>query len=394
MTKRMGINSPNFYLTEVYKGHTLDGVSFKNTFLGVGSGYTPGKALASAYCESEERITLASREYILEESKLFAEVDSQRFDHIAWKPFLFEDADVESYISYDNRLGELRLVKALNLGSRETCYIPEELVFFQRRDNNLCFYPPIDSTGTASHIDVNKAASSAALEVIEKNALIVFYTSHVAIDVTLRCEASSSLEGTLRLFSSFGLRPTILDISITSGIYCYLVVTKTGSKTPYFSVGAGCELNPLEACRRALLECLQIFFSYNTYTQSLTESELSSPISIENWDLSLSYVRSSTAAAYHRHFLEPQFSQQFVNQESQITTLPFWELICSKYNDVYLYKYNRRNSRRLKEVKVIIPSLFWSLPTEVYPTPTARSGMQNFVNANFTGNRIPSIPFP
>jgi len=147
---------------------------------------------------------------------------------------------------YKNENNKLKWIKGFLLTERKNIFVPAQLVFvpyrFDPKEPVIRF--PI-TTGAACHDSLEKAILTGLLEVIERDAFMIFYLNELSPSIiNLRKSQNKILTKIIDSIERYQLEFYVLDISTDVPVYSILaiIIDKTGMG-PAISLGLRSDLN-------------------------------------------------------------------------------------------------------------------------------------------------------
>jgi ribosomal protein S12 methylthiotransferase accessory factor len=153
-------------------------------------------------------------------------------------------------------------VPCVDLNTKQNLYVWPELVYPSYQPVGRKPIVATSSTGTAVHSTLTDALVNAALEVIERDALALYFFTNVR-PIEIMCDSldSAQVQQVGRLVEAgFAVRVLFLESDVK--IPTVLVIATRENKNPYFLKGASAGMSVSEACERAMREVWRSFVLY------------------------------------------------------------------------------------------------------------------------------------
>jgi len=162
-------------------------------------------------------------------------------------------------------------IEATDLCSSRPVWVPHRAVTMDRRDNrNPAEIFIGGATGLAAGFTLAAAVNHGLCEVIERDAFALWKTALQCgwqpMDIDLDSVDDATCRGLIDRFSAAGLLVAVWDMTSDFGIPVFLVEAIDPQSPPAtlinYSHGAGCDIRPSGALRKALLEAAQVRLTY------------------------------------------------------------------------------------------------------------------------------------
>jgi ribosomal protein S12 methylthiotransferase accessory factor len=132
-------------------------------------------------------------------------------------------------------------------------------------------FKEVISTGTACHIDQERALLEGLLEVIERDAIAITFFNNLCPPKLSEDIVEQIFPDHISALRRADLVPHVVDISLDTEIPCYLAVATDNESQ--LSVGAGCDPNPKKAAEKALEETMATYYHLTSSKQPTIESK-------------------------------------------------------------------------------------------------------------------------
>ncbi|NOU49859.1 hypothetical protein HG263_04830 [Pseudoalteromonas sp. JBTF-M23] len=237
-----------------------------------GKGTTKEQAKCSAICEAIERYSMLHHERKYDS---FAKPDELELSYVLPSQILLFSESQLNKRSEQNRNNTspqhwipksfdmnqpYHWCKTLSLTSNEPVYVPAEVVYaqFQLVEDSQRISMP-DSNGCASGNTLNEAILHGALELIERDAIAIWWYNKIprhhiqiaSIDSEYVKNIHNEFEGSARTLN-------IIEITSDISVPVYVAVSYNKSTKTEVLYGFGCHVDPLVAIERAVSEVCQL----------------------------------------------------------------------------------------------------------------------------------------
>lgn len=172
-------------------------------------------------------------------------------------------------------------------------YIPIQMLFIGNRDGKSeKMFVPGFSKGSASHISVEKALSSAIMEAVEADAVMInWYCERTVPEVVID---DLTLKQTLdTIMKNINFRIRLLDYSVNETIgYTFVAVLENEkNEVPKYVMGCAAGLNPVKVAYRAIMEALAILYLADNGPLVMPKDYLENDLNLNftNLDSNVSY---------------------------------------------------------------------------------------------------------
>lgn len=206
----------------------------------------------ATYSEIRKEGNVIPWEYL----QVFGDEDYERFQNSSYKKLQrLTESDV---------VGWIQCASLVNPG--EEIWMPLQMLFvgygIEKRQNEVPFITGF-STGTASHVSMEKALINAICEFVQIDALMVnWYTGRASDEVLVDDLTLINAMGILgNKDNSFKVRVYDLTLMNKFGMYVFgCAIENKKEERPFIVFGAQGEMNPLKGVYRALMEATAISF--------------------------------------------------------------------------------------------------------------------------------------
>jgi ribosomal protein S12 methylthiotransferase accessory factor len=158
---------------------------------------------------------------------------------------------------YPLEKGEFRWVRSERLGDGSEVYIPAQLVYLNYDRSGEPFVRNPISTGLAAGMDKENAIARGTLEVIERDAFMIYYLTQTELPQIELTEASEPIRKLVDRLDRAGIDWYLLDARTDAGVPIVIAVL-IDDREPTVSVAAAAQTTANETVRAALEEALQI----------------------------------------------------------------------------------------------------------------------------------------
>jgi ribosomal protein S12 methylthiotransferase accessory factor len=226
-----------------------------------GKGETDADAMHSAIGEALERYCASLYDPSSFRKIALADLDADRIHprecvlyserQYARKQWPYRRADEKAPIAW---------VKTHELPGRNEVLVPASLIYLnciaeQRED----FFAPPTSNGLAAGPNLTAATLSGLYELIERDAFLITWMNRLPAP---RVEFSSltGLPKSIRNhYRQFGVEPVVFNLTLDIPVYVMAAATiERSGPGPHIVIGLGCNLNPVAALKKALMEVCQV----------------------------------------------------------------------------------------------------------------------------------------
>lgn len=154
---------------------------------------------------------------------------------------------------------EISWTAAWSLSEQRRVYLPSTFVHLNHRDGlGFC---RSDSNGCAAGNNIEEAILQGFLELVERDAAAIWWYNRIRRPaVELPRGEDQWLDAACRDLESRARHWALLDITTDLGIPCFAALCWNAPEQPV-TLGLGAHLNPLVACRRAIVELVQVLQS-------------------------------------------------------------------------------------------------------------------------------------
>ncbi len=154
---------------------------------------------------------------------------------------------------------EIEWSPVLHFRSKKLHYLPAQYLYYGYPTEDTNFYSWADSNGCAAGTTIEDAIIQATLEVIERDAVAIWWYNKIARPgVDLESINSQFLSDVKQHLSTVGREYWVLDISSDMEVPCYVAATRRLQGSAEDIVfGFGAHLNPISAVERAVSEMIQ-----------------------------------------------------------------------------------------------------------------------------------------
>lgn len=180
-------------------------------------------------------------------------------------------------------------VNGRNLSSGKDTLLPAQLVFlrYNAPKHNEPILREENSNGAAGGFTLEKAILHGVKELIERDAFLIWWLNTLTppqIDITtINDEEILSL---LRIIREYHLDIKLLNLTLDLDIPIFAsVLIDCGNGGPSIFLGAGCDYNPQQAIKSAIIESLMIHRGHKARPRSFSLPDPYTPFEAGNWSL-------------------------------------------------------------------------------------------------------------
>lgn len=239
---------------------------------GCGTGYTMNQALIPALAELVERQAIA----IVDEKKLVfgSEKELKSRNTVPVQNFrYFTKEQRQRHVPLKRNVFDentrLHWMKSIHLSSGKVKLIPAQMVYgflsYLKTDEPLFF--ETNSNGTAAHTNKEEAGVRALLEVLERDAILLYWLKKIAPN-RIRKETikSEEIQQLIRNIEKQSFKLSIHSITTEFGIPTIVSVISGSRNRSFVFMGAACEFDLVTALRKSLFEVARMAQFYNPST--------------------------------------------------------------------------------------------------------------------------------
>lgn len=110
------------------------------------------------------------------------------------------------------------------------------------------------TNGASAHFSYEKAVLSAVQELIERDAIMIWWLNRLSPPIINREALGEKLNGIIQKIEDQGFELQVLDLTLDLFPVCMIAARKQSREWPYFFCGAACNSDFLVACEKALAE--------------------------------------------------------------------------------------------------------------------------------------------
>jgi ribosomal protein S12 methylthiotransferase accessory factor len=227
-----------------------------------GKGETEEEAIAGAIGEAIERYCACHLDPDSFISATFAELATPALDPRSC--VLYSEGQYASegfpYRRFDDR-ARLAWTPARCLPSSEEILVPASFVYLDYPFSDATEYLATPtSNGLAAGPDLPTAILSGLYELVERDGFLIHWSNQLPAPRVDLSDQGGIVRSILTHFRRCGVEVQVYDVTvdIPIPIMMGLVIDRSG-RTPAAAVGLGCNLDPAEALRKALMEACQVY---------------------------------------------------------------------------------------------------------------------------------------
>jgi ribosomal protein S12 methylthiotransferase accessory factor YcaO len=286
-----------------------------------------------------------------------------------WAPFLNEQRT--SLKALD---GEMECALASRLLSRDTSWVPKELLYFSREGIQR-YYPAPDTTGTAAHFCERRAVHGAVLELVEKSCLAVMWLGRTA---RRRLELIGALAEYKIAYYCMraGLRVELFDISFQTPFYVIFAIVDGFECEPRFGMGCSASTSFEVAVQRSISEALSLGLAYRG----------------DEWRGCAYRLAATRAPADVFPYLYEMRAESAGVENERSFRRAAHKFMCDA-GPIYIYRYIDRRPSEWRIVKAVAPGLPFGLVTG-WDFAANRSWLLKMVGRKCILENLAPIPFP
>ncbi len=231
--------------TDRRKGKRKDLISW-------GVGRTSSEAMMKAAMEGIERSAI--EQLHIDKISPPAVLDAQWLDPRKLTPIAKEQLCYFPHLDLFEPEGRWQWVIGNRITTGERVYLAIDNVFSVDRkqigSKRCC---PLSSSGVAAHFEKDSAIENAALELVERDAVMVLWYSQREVFAFPASDLPISAQNRIKILKSWGYDAKVLDITLDS-VPVVLVVVYSRKRFPYFCSGAAASYARDQAVEKAFRE--------------------------------------------------------------------------------------------------------------------------------------------
>ena len=217
-----------------------------------GVGRTSSEAMMKAAMEGVERS--AMEQFHVHKISSATVLDAQWLDPRKLTPIAKEQLCYFPHLDLFEPEGRWQWVIGNRITTGERVYLAIDNVFsVDRKQIGRKRCCPLSSSGVAAHFEKDSAIENAALELVERDAVMVLWYSQREVFAFPASDLPISAQNRIKILKSWGYDAKVLDITLDS-VPVVLVVVYSRKRFPYFCSGAAASYARDQAVEKAFRE--------------------------------------------------------------------------------------------------------------------------------------------
>ena len=302
-----------------------------------------------------------------------------------WRNFIPNQPTQGGYQPWSDKV-LLPALQTVNLINKEKSAVPAQIVFFSIPGENR-HYPPSDTTGMATHYELDKAIVTGVMELIEKTSIVTSWLTQTPAK-RLNINNFDCLNDGLTAANERQLTVRIFDVSLFPEISVCFALVQSSRDDFHYAVGASASVNTMDAAKKALNEAIQTYDSYKQYF-------FDPAVCVETARGQVGVcLRAASRQGFERHYGYLDVPCQEAPIYTRKNGLACLDILTKYLTELHVFSFPTMKNARLRTVRVISPELLWSLPALNGDLPAARRYVLAPMSVASTRACHEPIPFP